>query len=74
MLFITPLRTGQSFCRFIKARSIHRSFTSEKRWMTIKKSLFPHWPLIPNFFIAYLSILVKPKAQSERCELFWLES
>ncbi len=26
--------------------------------MTIKKSLFRHWPLIPNFFIAYLSILV----------------
>jgi hypothetical protein len=34
------------------------AFTSEKRWMTIKKSLFRHWPLIPNFFYAYLSIPV----------------
>ncbi len=30
--------------------------------MTIKKSLLRHWQLIPNFFVAYLQILV-------RCEI-----
>jgi hypothetical protein len=39
------------------------AFTSEKRWMTIKKSLFRIWPLILNFFIAHLSILVRCKTK-----------
>ncbi len=37
------------------------AFTSEKRWMTIKKCLFCNWPLIQNFFIAHLPILVQCK-------------
>jgi hypothetical protein len=39
------------------------AFTSEKRWMTIKKSLFRHWPLIMNLSIAHLSILVQFKTK-----------
>jgi hypothetical protein len=34
------------------------AFASEKQWTTIKKSLIRHWPLIQNFFIEYLPILV----------------
>jgi hypothetical protein len=64
-VWLTPLHILQMRRAFIAA------FTSEKRWMTIKKSLFRNWPwaLITNFFIALLSSLVrcKPKAQSERC-------
>ncbi len=36
------------------------AFKSEKQWMTIKKS-FCNRPLIPNFFIAYLSFPVRCK-------------
>jgi hypothetical protein len=52
------------FCFIFTDHSI-AAFTSEKRWMTIKKSLFRHWPmpLILNFFIAYLSILVRFKTK-----------
>ncbi len=32
--------------------------------MTIKKSLFCNWQLIPNFFIAYLPILVQCKTKA----------
>ncbi len=39
------------------------AFTSEKQWMTIKKSLFCTWPLIPNVFIAHLLILVQCKTK-----------
>jgi hypothetical protein len=52
-LFLTPLLNLQTSGAFIAA------FTSEKRWMTIKKSLFRHWPLLMNFFMAYLSILLR---------------
>jgi hypothetical protein len=51
-ILLTPLRILQMRGAFIAA------FKSEKRWMTIKKSLFRNWQLIPNFFIAHLSILV----------------
>jgi hypothetical protein len=44
-------------------RAFTAAFTSEKRWITIKKSLFRHWPLIPNFFIAHLSSLVRCKTK-----------
>jgi hypothetical protein len=47
-ILLTPLRNLQTRGAFIAA------FTSE-----IKKSLFRNWPLIPNFFIAHLSILVR---------------
>jgi hypothetical protein len=36
------------------------AFTSEKRWITIEKSLFRNWPLIPNF---HLSIFVRCKTK-----------
>jgi hypothetical protein len=39
------------------------AFTSEKRLMTIKKSLFRHWALIMNYLIAYFSILVRCKTK-----------
>ncbi len=39
------------------------AFISEKRWMTLKKSLFCNWPLIPNFFIEHLPILVQCKTK-----------
>jgi hypothetical protein len=39
------------------------AFTIEKREMTIKKSIFGHWSLIQNFFIAYLPILVRCKTK-----------
>jgi hypothetical protein len=51
------LRNLQTLGAFIVA------FTREKCWMTIKKSLFCHWPLIPNFFITYLPILVRCKTK-----------
>jgi hypothetical protein len=53
-VLLTPLRILQIHGAFIAA------FTSEKRWMTIKKR---NWPLIPNFFIAHLSILVQSKTK-----------
>jgi hypothetical protein len=34
-------------------RAFIAALTSEKRWMTIKKSLFRNWPLIQNFFKAH---------------------
>ncbi len=37
---------------------------SSFRWKTIKKSLFRNWPLIQNFFIAHLSILVRCKTKA----------
>jgi hypothetical protein len=51
-VLLKPLPILQMYGAFIAA------FTSEKRWMTFKKSLFHNWPLIPNFFIAHLSSLV----------------
>jgi hypothetical protein len=49
----------QQFIRNLQMRGAFiAAFTSEKQLMTIKKSLFRHWPLIPNFFYAYLSIPV----------------
>ena len=47
-VLLTPLRILQMCEAFIA------SFTSEKRWMTIKKSLFRILPLILYFFIAHL--------------------
>jgi hypothetical protein len=41
------------------------AFTSEKRWMTTQKIFFLNWPLIQNFFIAHLPILVRCKTKSE---------
>ncbi len=35
------------------------AFTSEKQRMTIKRSLFRNWKLIPNFFITHLPILLR---------------
>jgi hypothetical protein len=43
-VLLTPLRILQMRRAFMAA------LTSEKRWMTIKKSLFRNWPLILNFF------------------------
>jgi len=37
------------------------AFTSEKRYLTIKKSLFRHWPLMLNFSIAYRILRCKTK-------------
>jgi hypothetical protein len=54
-VLFTPLQNLQMRGAFIAA------FTSEKRWMTIKKSLSRHCQLIPNFFIAHLPILVRWK-------------
>ncbi len=56
-VLLTLLRNLQMRGAFIAA------FTSEKRWMTIKKSLLRNWPLIANFFIAHLSILVRCKTK-----------
>ncbi len=54
--FLRSLQTGEAFIvAFI--------FTSEKWLMTIKKSLFRHWPLIMNFFAVYFSILVRCKTK-----------
>jgi hypothetical protein len=47
-VLLKPLRILQMRRAFIAA------FTSEKLWMTLKKSLFRHWPLTPNFFLAHL--------------------
>ncbi len=64
-VLLTPLHILQMRRAFIAA------FTNEKHRMTIKKSLFRNWPLIPKFFIVHLSLYnVKPKAQSERCAPF----
>jgi hypothetical protein len=57
--FLTLLRTGQCragqfLCNLQTRGAFIAAFTSEKRWMTIKKSLFRHWPLIVNFFVAHL--------------------
>ncbi len=41
------------------------AFTSEKRWMTINKSLFLNWQFVLNFFIAHLPILVQCKTKHE---------
>ncbi len=35
------------------------AFTSEKQWMMLKISLFCNWQLIPDFFIAHLSMFVR---------------
>ncbi len=51
---LTPLRILQIPRAFIAA------FTSEKRWMTIKKSLFRNWPLIQN--ISYYGRTLNTKA------------
>jgi hypothetical protein len=56
-VLLTPLRILQMRGAFIAA------FTIEKRWMKIKKSLFRNSPLIPNFFIAHLSSLVRCKTK-----------
>jgi hypothetical protein len=56
-ILLTPLRILQMRRAFIAA------FTSEKRWMTIKKSLFRNWPLITNFFKAHLPSLVRCKTK-----------
>ncbi len=56
-VLLTPLHNIQMGGAFITA------FTSEKQWMTITKSLFRDWQLIPNFFIAHLSILVRCKTK-----------
>ncbi len=37
------------------------AFTSEKQWMTIQKSVFLNWRLIPTFFIAHMPILARCK-------------
>jgi hypothetical protein len=50
---LTPLSILQMLRAFISA------LTSENPWMTIKKSLFRNWPLIPNFFIFH-SAFVNP--------------
>ncbi len=52
--FLRNLQTNEAFTE---------AFTSEKRLMTIKKSLFRHWPLMKNFFLAYFSILVRCKTK-----------
>jgi hypothetical protein len=46
-VLLTQLRILQMRRAFIAA------LTSKKRWMTIKKSLFRNWPLIPNIFVAH---------------------
>jgi hypothetical protein len=51
------LRNSQTRGAFIAAS------TSEKQLATNKKSLFRHWPLIMNFFVAYFSILVRCKTK-----------
>jgi hypothetical protein len=56
VLLIT-LRILQMHGAFIAA------FTSEKQWMTIKNSLFRNWLLIPDFFIALLSSLIRCKTK-----------
>jgi hypothetical protein len=58
--FLRNLQTRKAFIT---------AFTSEKREMTIKKSLFRHWPLLQNFFIVYFPSLydVKPKARASYC-------
>ena len=54
----------RQFLRYLQMRGAFiAAFTSGKRLMTIKKSLFRHWPLIMNFFIAYFSILVRCKTK-----------
>jgi hypothetical protein len=56
-----PLR---QFLRDLQTcKDIIVAFTSEKPWMTIKKSLFCNWPLIPNFFIAHLYIVARCKTK-----------
>ncbi len=56
--------TVRQFLRNLQTRGAFiPAFTSEKRLMTIKKSLFRHWPLIMNFFVAYFSILVRCKTK-----------
>jgi hypothetical protein len=56
--------TVRQFLRNLQMRGAFiAALTSEKRLMTIKKSLFRHWPLIMNFFIAYFSFLVRCKTK-----------
>jgi hypothetical protein len=52
--FLPNLQTGGAFIA---------AFTSEKQWMTIKKGLLGHWPLIMNFFVAHFLILVRGKSK-----------
>ncbi len=54
----------RQFLRDLQTRGAFiAAFTSGKRLMTIKKSLFRHWPLIMNFFVAYFLILVRCKTK-----------
>ncbi len=56
--------TVSQFLRSLQTRGAFKAaFTSEKQLMAIKKSLFCHWPLIMNFFVAYFSILVGCKTK-----------
>jgi hypothetical protein len=68
MVFVPPLAVEkeeiEAFVSTIAQLSIQVvAFTSENRWMTIEKSLFCSWHLIPNFFIAHLLILVRYKTK-----------
>ncbi len=53
------------FEQFTKAGSIHRGLYKLKTMNDNKKSLFRNWQLIPNFFIAYLPVLVRCKTKGE---------
>ncbi len=68
---IAPLQepARQSLHTLQRRGAFIAAFTSEKWWMTIKKSLFRNWQLIPIFSSRICQSLydVKPKAQSERC-------
>jgi hypothetical protein len=56
--------TLRPFLRNLQTRKAFiAAFTSEKRLITIKKSLFHHWPLIMNFLVAYFLILVRCKTK-----------
>ncbi len=54
---LTPL------CNLPRCGAFFATFTSEKRQMTIKESLFLNWQLMLNFFIVHLPILVWCKNQ-----------
>jgi hypothetical protein len=58
-----PMLVRQSLYNLQRCGAFIVAFKSEKLNISIKKSLFRNWQVIPNFFIAHLAILVRCKSK-----------